>query len=145
MDAIPSRKPAFQIKRHHLIWAALALFLCIGLVDWWFTRQREKRYDPAIVRFARQYGVDPALVKAVVWRESRFNPKVRGQVGELGLMQIRPLTAQEWAQSQAKGRVFDGNLFEPITNLQIGSWYLAKLVRRYAHTDNPAAYALADY
>jgi soluble lytic murein transglycosylase len=115
------------------------------MVDLWFTRQREKRYDPAIIRVARQYGVDPALVKAVVWRESRFNPKVRGHVGELGLMQIRPMAAEEWAHARRKGSTFDGNLFEPNTNLEVGSWYLAKLIRRYAGTDNPAAYALADY
>ena len=65
--------------------------------------------------------------------------------GELGLMQIRPLTAEEWAHAQRKGAAFGGNLFEPNTNLEVGSWYLAKLLRRYSGTDNPPAYALADY
>jgi soluble lytic murein transglycosylase len=146
MDAAPSQMPAaFRLERHHLLWAGLALLVCIGTVDWWWTRRQERRFDAVIVQVARQTSIDPALVKAVVWRESRFNPKARGRVGELGLMQIRPAAAQEWAQAQGKGRVFEGNLFEPVTNLQVGSWYLAKLLKRYARTDNPAAYALADY
>ena len=47
------------------------------LCQWLFRWQREHRYDPIIVNAARRYGVDPALVKAVVWKESRFNPRAR--------------------------------------------------------------------
>jgi soluble lytic murein transglycosylase len=116
----------------------------LGLVDWFYERHKERRYDSAILHFSDRYGVDPALVKAVVWRESKFNPKVRGRAGEIGLMQIRSLAAQEWAQAETK-RPFEGNLFQPDVNLQVGTWYLAKLVRRYAQTDHAKAYALADY
>jgi soluble lytic murein transglycosylase len=121
------------------------LLVTIGLVDWWYEQHKEHRYDQQILRVSQRHHLNPALVKAVVWRESKFSPKVRGRVGEIGLMQIRSATAQEWAQAAAGQRPFSGNLFEPDTNLEIGSWYLTKLLRRYARTDNPRAYALADY
>jgi soluble lytic murein transglycosylase len=124
----------------------LALLLVVlGLLDWWYERRREQRYDSTILAVAQRYGVASALVKAVVWRESRFNPRVRGRVGEIGLMQIRSLTAQEWAQAIQRRPSFEGDLFRPDTNLEIGAWYLSKLLRRYAKADNPAVYALADY
>jgi len=100
---------------------------------------------PIMQQQAESRGLPPMAFVRLIWRESRFNPKVRGRVGEIGLMQIRPLTAQEWAQSEARARLFEGNLFEVETNLRIGAWYLSKLLKRYARTDRPAAYALADY
>jgi soluble lytic murein transglycosylase len=134
-----------RFSRSQLLFGLLALLTLIGLVDWWYQRHKENRYDRQILLAAQRYGVNPALVKAVVWRESRFNPRVRGRVGEIGLMQIRPLTATEWAQATSKQATFAGNLFEPETNLEIGTWYLGRLLKRYVRTDNPIAYALADY
>jgi len=131
--------------RRGLLGGVIVSLVLIGLVDWWYERHKEQRFDPQILAVARHYGLPPGLVKAVVWRESRFNPRARGRVGEIGLMQIRPLTAQEWAQTETRQRSFEGNLFEAATNLQVGSWYLSKLLKRYCRTDNPAAYALADY
>jgi soluble lytic murein transglycosylase len=146
MDPSGQSSPTWPpISQRQLFWLALMLLLGIGVLDWWHERRKERRYDPQILQLSQRYGVDPALVKAVVWRESRFNAKVRGRVGEIGLMQIRPLTAQEWAQAEAPGGRFEGDLFEPETNVRIGTWYLRKLVKRYARTDAPAAYALADY
>ena len=80
----------------------LLVILIVLLIDaavlwWWRGSQREHRHDGVIRTAAAQYGVDPALVKAVVWRESRFNPKARGAAGELGLMQIRAAAAGESA------------------------------------------------
>jgi soluble lytic murein transglycosylase len=135
-----SSRPA----QRRLIGVAVLLLIGLGLVDWWYERRKEQRYDAEILSVAQRYAVSPALVKAVVWRESKFNPRVRGRVGEIGLMQIRSLTAQEWAQANRRGS-FEGNLFEPGVNLEVGAWYLAKLLRRYAKTDDPVPYALADY
>jgi len=41
--------------------------------------------------------VEPALIKAVAWRESKFDTHARGRAGEIGLMQLREEAAQEWA------------------------------------------------
>jgi soluble lytic murein transglycosylase len=133
------------LTRGRLLAITGLLLISIGLVDWWYERRKEQRYDPLILSLAQRYDVRPALIKGLIWRESRFDPKARGRVGEIGLMQIRSLTAQEWAQSVHPRRSFDGNLFEPAVNLEVGAWYLGKLLKRYARTDNPVPYALADY
>ena len=128
-----------------MIW--LAYFLVVnGIVLYlWLTQAREHRHDAAILAAARQYGVEPALVKAVVWRESKFNPSARGKVGELGLMQIRETAAKEWAETEHVTVFWHGQLLDPEKNTRAGTWYLKKLLQRYPHTDNPVVFALADY
>ena len=55
------------------------------------------------------------------------------------------LSAQEWAQAEGRGSIVQERLFDPETNIRVGTWYLGKLLKRYRQTDNPIAYALADY
>lgn len=128
------------------IWVLVILFLVdVPLGLWWWYQRRDHRYDEPILAAARRYGVEPALVKAVVWRESRFNARARGRQGEFGLMQIREVSAREWATAE-RNRFFNpSQLLDPATNTLAGAWYLSKLLRRYAPTDNPFAYSLADY
>lgn len=115
------------------------------LARWWWLLRRENRAE-AHVRFAAgKYGVDPALVKAVAWRESRFKEDARGAAGELGLMQVGALAAEEWAGAERLANFRHEDLLDPRSNTLAGTWYLARLLRRYPATDNPAAYALADY
>ena len=52
-------------------------------------------YDSAIVKASALYGVDARLIRAVIWKESRFNPKCVGKAGEIGLMQVTPAAAGE--------------------------------------------------
>ena len=116
----------------------------LSLVQSWRTYQ-EHSQDAHILAAARKYGVDGALVKAVVWRESRFNPRARGAAGEIGLMQLREEAAGEWAKAEKVFLFTHSQMFDPAKNTQAGAWYLRKLLARYANTDNARCYALADY
>ena len=136
--------------RNHrtLKWAAvialvLVFFVFAGIQI--FRTYRENSHDKLILAAAQKYGVDPTLVKAVVWRESRFNPNARGGAGEIGLMQIREPAAKEWAKAEKVEFFSHQHLYDPAKNLLAGTWYLGKLLRRYPRTDNPVVYALADY
>lgn len=111
---------------------------------WWASR-REHRAESVILEAAGRFGMDPALIKAVVWRESRFNPAARGRAGEMGLMQVGELAAQEWADAEGLRGHEHADLLDPRRNALAGTWYLRKLIGRYTNTDNPTAYALADY
>ncbi len=136
----------FSCVQRRWLWLLLALFLVDGfLFYWWYRRRSEGRYDRPIQQAALRYQIDPALVKAVVWRESAFNPKARGLAGEIGLMQIRALAAQEWAEAEHIQRFGHEHLIDPGTNALVGAWYLNKLLKRYRHTDHALPYALADY
>jgi soluble lytic murein transglycosylase len=124
----------------------MVLLLALGVIAWWgWDYWRERRFDSLILAAAHRYQIDPALVKAVVWRESRFDPDARGRAGELGLMQIRADAAAEWAAAEHIASFEHRACLDPATNTLAGSWYLKKLLLRYQDTDNPAAYALADY
>ena len=126
------------------LFAIIALGGTLSFLQTWRT-YKEHSQDKHIVAAARKYGVDGALIKAVVWRESRFNPRAKGAAGEIGLMQIRAEAAKEWAKAEGIMFFMHPQLFDPAKNTQAGTWYLRKLLRRYAHTDNPVPYALADY
>jgi soluble lytic murein transglycosylase len=129
------------------LWLVAAVVLADAAVLGWFlyVRWRERSQDTVIRAAAARYGVDGALLNAVVWRESWFNPRARGRAGEIGLMQIREPAAREWAEAERIGGFHHEHILDPGSNTLAGAWYLAKLLRRYPHTDNPVPYALADY
>jgi len=126
---------------------SLGVLVVLGVVAvWaWEGRRLERSQDKAILDAARRYEVDPALVKAIVWRESRFNPAARGRAGEIGLMQLQELAAREWADAERITSFEHVQCLDARTNTLAGTFYLSKLLQRYQHTDNPVAYALADY
>src|SRR5262245_42916006 len=80
-------------------WLILLLLLAGAGGLWRWRDTREHSQDKVILLAAQRYGVDPALVKAVVWRESGFNPSAVGRAGEAGLMQVTEVAGIEWADS----------------------------------------------
>ena len=121
----------------------LGIFVLVGLNLW--TRKREHRYDQRILASARRYQVDPALIKAVIWRESGFKANARGTREEIGLMQVREDAALEWAEAEHLTNFIHTDIFDPAKNINAGTFYLGKLLKRYRNVDNPLPYALADY
>ena len=84
--------------------------------------QAASRFDPLIVTAAYRYGLEPALVKAVINCESRFDPHAISRRGARGLMQLMPAT-------QALLGV--PNAFDPQTNIVAGVRYLTMLRRTF--------------
>lgn len=135
-----------SLDRRRWFWFFAVLILVNGLfLTWWLLLEREHRFDNQILGAAKKYGINPALIKAVIWRESRFDEDARGSAGELGLMQIREPAALEWAKAEKLSSFKHRELLDPQKNTLAGTWYLRKLLRRYPNTDNPIPYALADY
>lgn len=77
----------------------------------------------AIDAAARATGLEPELVRAVAWVESRFNPLAVSPVGARGLMQLMPTTAAQLG-------VVDVN--NALENAMGGAKYLVQLRKRYA-------------
>ena len=107
---------------------------------------RTVRYDRLIVKYGRRNGVDPTLLKAVIWKESRFDRNSRGGMGELGLMQILPDGAvKDWANASGISVPSDGILMDPELNIEIGSWYLGRALERWKDYTEAETLALCEY
>ena len=103
------------------------------------------QHDVLIREVSAKHGVDPMLVKAVVWRESRFDPRKVGGAGERGLMQITEGAATEWVQENRVQNFQLEELFDPKVNVQAGTWYLARAIGRWKQQSDPVPFGLAEY
>jgi soluble lytic murein transglycosylase len=111
----------------------------------WMSPARFQRYDQLISSLAIAHHLDPMLVKAVVWRESRFDPKKYGGAGERGLMQVSEKAANEWARENKIANFRVEQLFNPKTNLEAGTWYLHRAFEHWETQSDPMPFALAEY
>ena len=80
--------------------------------------------------WARAFGLDPLLLGAVVWVESRYCPEALGRAGEVGLGQVKPATAAALGVDPAKLKDPDHNLYAAAKYLrqlylEFGDWILA--------------------
>jgi soluble lytic murein transglycosylase len=117
----------------------------VGYLYWRAHQPKESPYDPIIAEVARDDGVDPFLVRALIWRESRFNPLTLGTAQEHGLMQVTPAVGEEWAKANKKDNFTPDDLYNPRVNIQAGTWYLSHALRHWDQTDEPTTFALAEY
>jgi len=99
----------------------------VGCVIWWlvapaFGVAGEARYDQLITTAAQWHGLEPALVKAVIRCESRFDPRAQSPRGAQGLMQLMPSTQAMLGVSQP---------FDPHHSVAAGTRYLAMLKQTF--------------
>ncbi|MBF0259379.1 MAG: membrane-bound lytic murein transglycosylase MltF [Desulfamplus sp.] len=97
------------------------------------------KYQKAIIRESEKHGFDWRIIAAVVYQESRFDPKARSYTGVRGLMQV---TEQAAAEMGIKNRR------DPMQNLKAGIGYLGFLYRKFDSVNDPlerTKFALASY
>jgi soluble lytic murein transglycosylase len=138
------------VLRTRITWSLLAVLLVVligelAYLEWQRSQPKESIYDPIIVAVARENDVDPFLVRALIWRESRFEPTTYGLAQEHGLMQVRPEVGEEWAKAMKISDFQPDQLFDPVTNIRVGTWYLSHALHHWDETDDPMPFALAEY
>lgn len=117
----------------------------VYVIQEWLNYSRFRRFDLTINEVARKHQVDPLLIKAIIWRESSFHPEMAGTRKERGLMQITEGAADDWIKAN-KIENFDAtDLFDPKTNIEIGTWYLSQALQRWKDKEDPIPFALAEY
>ena len=134
-----------------LIIIVLAITL-LGAGAYLFDQYWIHRYDSLIATEAARHRVDPDLVWSIVYEETYFSPWKKGRNGEIGLMQVTPVVAREWAAETATAppepqALNDTTtlLSDPDRNVRIGCWYLEKAGQDYSDTPGREARMLAAY
>lgn len=108
----------------------------------WYERLRYPlEYEQIIRGHARNYELEPELLAAVIYQESKFEPNARSSSGAVGLMQLLPATAKGIALRTGGDRFVVSDLLDPELNIRYGAWYLHHLLERY----DDEATALAAY
>jgi soluble lytic murein transglycosylase len=92
------------------------------------------RHDDVIRQQAAEKGLDPSLIAAVIYAESRFRDQ-ESDAGALGLMQITPQTAHAIARLSGGTAFVTSDLADPDINIRYGSFYLRHLLDRYDGND----------
>lgn len=85
----------------------------------------------SVLKAALQHDMDPLFLLAMIKTESRFNPNARGRHGEIGLMQIKPRTAQWMAVRSGLTWYGPESLNDPAVNIRLATAYLSYLRSRF--------------
>lgn len=89
------------------------------------------QYDYMVRQYSYEDGIDPALVAAVILVESKFNEEAFSHRGASGLMQIMPETGEWIAEKMGLTGFTPNQLTDVQTNIKMGTWYLAYLLKEY--------------
>ncbi|MDB4870573.1 MAG: Lytic transglycosylase catalytic, partial [Gemmatimonadales bacterium] len=84
-----------------------------------------------LISSSRENGLDPVLVAALIRQESNFNPLATSPVGARGLMQLMPDVGRSLASAKGIGPWNPDILYEPATNIKLGTAHLSTLMRKY--------------
>lgn len=124
--------------------AVLVLIVVGAAAAYFFNQYWIHRFDALIARQAAVYRLDPDLVWSIIYEETYFRPWMKGEAGEVGLMQVTPAVAREWAAetgmrelAERMRRDPESALADPERNIQVGCWYLEKIWKDYQ--DAPGA------
>lgn len=139
-----------------LLLVLLAAFAAAGWLLWrsgdpiytlhsWRGGTRYWSQDELIAETAAKHGLDPLLLKAIVWRESAFHTDKVGTAGERGLMQVGDAAAADWAKAGKVETFMPTDLFDARTNMEVGAWYFKKALDRWKTKADPIPFALAEY
>jgi soluble lytic murein transglycosylase len=88
-------------------------------------------YRAIVTGHARNYRLEPALLAAVIYAESKFHADARSSSGAIGLMQLLPSTAHGIAVHTGGSKFRTDDLYVPELNVRYGAWYLRHLLDKY--------------
>ena len=98
-----------------------------------FTQRYPTPHRDAVSAAARQWGLDEALMYAIIRQESRFMPEARSRVGATGLMQLMPATAR-WVARQIPVQHYKPELLtRPDINVNMGTYYFGRVLAELGH------------
>ena len=118
---------ALAVATLALAWGVLA----VTRPAWYLRIVYPLAHADAIRAAAARNRLDPALVAAIIYEESRFRDDVSSHQGAVGLMQVLPSTAQEIARKTGGTDFVVSDLTDPRVNVLYGCYYLRQLLDHY--------------
>ncbi|MGB9780596.1 lytic transglycosylase domain-containing protein [Caldanaerobacter sp.] len=122
-----------MVKKYVLfLLVILAIFLTFEASNHYILKKfYPLEYKESVDTWAKKFGVDPYLVFAIIKVESNFNPNAVSAKNAVGLMQILPETGR-WIAGKIGIKGFrEEMLFNPDTNIKMGTWYLSYLLKNF--------------
>jgi soluble lytic murein transglycosylase len=116
-----------------LIGCGVTLYVVVGQPQWFERLRYPLHYSEYVRVHAREDNLDPALLAAVIYQESKFDARAESASGAIGLMQLTPATAKGIAIRTGGSRFETSDLLDPEINIRYGAWYLANLFRKYGN------------
>lgn len=101
--------------------------------------------ENCIAEASAKHGIPQSLIKALIWRESKFDPQTIGKAGEIGLMQIMPGAVADWSKATGNPAPSRKKLFIPKINIEIGTWYLAQAGKHWENYKSKEILQLSEY
>lgn len=89
--------------------------------------ERILRVQPYVLKYAKEFGVDPALVNGIIRCESGFRPNAISPAGAVGLTQIMPGTKKGWSKQLG----VSGDLMDPEFSIRLGTYGISKILRNW--------------
>lgn len=111
----------------------VALYVVLANPAWFERLRYPLRYSEYVRVHARDNDLDPALLAAVIYQESKFHATARSPSGAIGLMQLTPSTAHGIAVRTGGSKFRTSDLLDPELNIRYGAWYLAHLFHKYGN------------
>jgi peptidoglycan lytic transglycosylase len=111
--------------------AGLVVYVQAAEPSWYYRLRYPLAYDSIVRGHADNYRLEPALLAAVIYQESKFDADARSDAGAVGLMQLQPDTAKGIALRTGGSRFHVNDLTNPEINVRYGSWYLRHLLDKY--------------
>ena len=109
----------------------LVLFKELRIQDEFLKRMYPTQYSQYVKKYAKENNVDEYMIYAVIKAESNFNPNVKSGSNAIGLMQLLEGTAIEMSNTLDEQDITEEELYDPETNIKLGTSYYAYLLKHY--------------
>ena len=136
-----------QAVLFRVLYIALVTLVILFLIGLSSNVRQSRAIEMLILEASRLESIHPRLLSAVISQESGFNPGVRGEAGEIGLMQITAGAVEDWSREHDLDPIPEESLWNPQTNIAVGAWYLGRAIRHWEKEKcrDPLPFALAEY
>ena len=120
-----------KLKRIRLLVAVLLIYAALLNIPNLLKLLYPIEHKEIIIKYGQMHNVDPLLLAALIKTESNFEPRAESRKGAKGLMQITPSTGEWIAKTIGVNDFNEDMLFDPETNIMLGSWYIEHLTNYY--------------